>query len=163
MRTGNTPRYALTRLNPILLVCVFTIVVAVLADPVYSVRSTSLPTRSSSHASIPPQAPADVNQVRSLTDSKSTILKTWSSIFMPLSPTPQALPETIATYAGDCVTAQTHFNLGDTVCAKVTNFSGRSRAIYWVDPNGGVVQQDPITASNSTSLRTINQAGKWQV
>jgi len=42
-----------------------------------------------------------------------------SAALFPFSP--QAGPETVAIYQGDCTTPATAFTLGDTVCAKLTN------------------------------------------
>jgi len=83
-----------------------------------------------------------------------------ASLYAPL--VPQGGPESINTYKSDCTTLEAHFTLGDTVCAKVTNFSGRSRAIYWVSPDDAVVQQDSITSGNPQSSFTVNQAGNWR-
>src|ERR1700674_5173333 len=176
MSTGNNSQYALTRPNRILLVGVFIIVAAILAVPVYSVRSTSLPTRSQSNASIPSGAPEAASQVRSLRALRSATL---ASILIPLLTTPQAPPEGITTYADDCVTPKSDFNLGDTVCAKA---SGVPATVFpwrvtWVDPAGFIRQSDtastnsqteyrymlPSTATSDVGGRTVDNRGTWKV
>jgi uncharacterized repeat protein (TIGR01451 family) len=64
---------------------------------------------------------------------------------------PQTVP--IATYAADCVTAQTVFNLGDVVCARATgvNFA-LGRRFAWTDPAGFIRTFTPITSDDQTDL-----------
>lgn len=90
-------------------------------------------------------------------------------------------PETIATYAADCTTPKTSFELGETVCAKVTNApvgAGGSAAqrLTWVARNGSVAQAGNITSSTQTGTYllpttatqtlggiTIDNRGTWRV
>jgi len=67
-------------------------------------------------------------------------------------PVPQATPAPIATFASDCTTPKTDFDLGETVCAKasgvpVTLFPWR---ITWVDPRGFVREADIASSNDST-------------
>ncbi|HSE20644.1 MAG TPA: immunoglobulin-like domain-containing protein [Pyrinomonadaceae bacterium] len=79
------------------------------------------------------------------------------SRFLPML-TPQASsPEEIATFAADCITPKSHFTVGDTVCLKATGTFG-SRKIYWIDPDGGVVQVDSATEGT----QTISARGNWR-
>ena len=56
-----------------------------------------------------------------------------ASSFNFLNPLPQAAPTTVETFAGDCTTPKTVYNLQDTdltVCAKFTNASPNWRLIW---------------------------------
>src|SRR5262245_6942755 len=62
-----------------------------------------------------------------------------------LAPLPQAAPTTVDTFAGDCTTPKTVFNLQDTdlvVCAKFTNANTGWRLI-WSNANAIAVQNVP--------------------
>ena len=57
--------------------------------------------------------------------------------------------ESIATFAANCSTPKTDFNLGETVCARVTGSplgTTPQRQLNFVNPAGVVVQSSPITA-----------------
>lgn len=47
----------------------------------------------------------------------------------------QAAPEPIATYADDCVTAKSDFNLGETVCVKIFGAPTSGAAVVFSDPD----------------------------
>jgi uncharacterized repeat protein (TIGR01451 family) len=74
---------------------------------------------------------------------------------------PQGGPETITTYQSDCTTANDRFTTNDTVCVKVSNVSDQSRAIYWINPDGALVQIDSV--SPTTVTRQVVQLGIWKV
>jgi len=90
-----------------------------------------------------------------------------------LRPIAQAVGTT--TFADDCVTPKTTFNLGDTVCAKAEGLTGFRLA--WVDPDGFLVQKtniinDPQTDSFTLPVTdqsaiggffTANNLGTWRV
>lgn len=81
--------------------------------------------------------------------------------------------ESINTFATDCATAKTIFNLGDTVCAVASNTligPPPQRRFSWVTPDGNIFQSGPdITADpqdNSITIPTsgVNaQVGTWTV
>jgi uncharacterized repeat protein (TIGR01451 family) len=95
----------------------------------------------------------------------------------------QAVPagETINTYASNCVTPKSSFNLGETVCAKVTGAplgvgGAAAQRLTWVAHNGSVTQAGNITSSTQTSTYllpttatqtlggvTIDNRGTWRV
>jgi uncharacterized repeat protein (TIGR01451 family) len=76
---------------------------------------------------------------------------------------PQAVPsESIATFQQDCTTASSSFETGDTVCVKADSSFAEPLAIYWVDPNGAVVQIDPISSTNPDGSRMVNARGNWR-
>jgi len=74
-------------------------------------------------------------------------------------------------YASDCTTPKTTFNLGETVCARLTGASGF--ALQWVNASGFVVavtraQTDsfvlPSTDQSTLGgLFTVNNLGRWRV
>jgi uncharacterized repeat protein (TIGR01451 family) len=71
------------------------------------------------------------------------------SLASMFAPPPSGLA--ITTYESTCTTPQASFNLGDTVCAKVTGatqpVAGRpSTRLGWVSPYGSLVQGSGITA-----------------
>ena len=92
----------------------------------------------------------------------------WSSLFghhgslLPLAPPPL----TIATYAGDCTTAKSVFNLQDldkTVCAKITGADSDWR-IIWSNAHFVAVQDVPLgTGENSFTLTATSSLGDWRV
>lgn len=104
-----------------------------------------------------------------------------SAAWAPFSP--QAGPETVATYQGDCTTPATSFTLGDTVCVKLTNAPTGSRAtqvlrrLAIVGPDGFIRSHKQVSGTDSsdeliftipateTSLvggDNIDNRGTWQ-
>ena len=81
---------------------------------------------------------------------------------------PQAGPVTLDTFAGDCTTPKTVYNVQDTdlaVCAKFTNATPGWQVI-WSNARGMAVQTSAITAANSTAtftLSTSSSVGDWRV
>jgi hypothetical protein len=76
----------------------------------------------------------------------------------------QSTEETVQTYEADCETPKTTFNLGDQVCAKVSNvpvldsefFTGIPlRRISWINPAGIEVRAVNITAAAQSDTFTI--------
>src|SRR5215216_1453773 len=90
---------------------------------------------------------------------------------------PQAAPPSIATYADDCMTAKTVFEVGETVCVAVSGIAvGGSfpRRLHWECPNSTVVQVTdvttdpqtgslPITATFAAGTTTVDSRGLWHV
>jgi uncharacterized repeat protein (TIGR01451 family) len=77
-----------------------------------------------------------------------------ASQYLALQPL-QLGAETITTYASDCTTAKSDFNLGDTVCLKLTGATSGSRHVNWVARTGAVVQADDITIGPQTFTFTL--------
>ena len=80
---------------------------------------------------------------------------------------PQANPTTVTTYAGDCTTPKTLYNLQDTdktVCANFTNATPGWRAI-WSNADFVSVQNTAVTTSNTASftLNANSSLGDWRV
>jgi uncharacterized repeat protein (TIGR01451 family) len=81
---------------------------------------------------------------------------------------PQAGPLTLETFAGDCTTPKSVFNLQDTdltVCAKFTN-AVPGWSVIWSNANGVAVQTSVVTAADSTATFTLTPAsslGDWRV
>lgn len=81
--------------------------------------------------------------------------------------------ESIRTFANDCTTPKTIFNLGDTVCAVATDTLlglNPQRRFEWVAPNGDIFQVGPdITSDPQNSSITVpssgsfGQVGTWTV
>jgi uncharacterized repeat protein (TIGR01451 family) len=69
--------------------------------------------------------------------------------------------EYIKTYAGDCVTPQTVFFLGDTVCAEAGDFAApvTSRRFNWTAPNGVAADRDGIKYDPQFNTFTIPASG----
>ena len=157
---------------------VFIVAAAVVAVPVYSVRSNSSltePSRSSKLSG----APAKQSQPNLLTASHSASLPSWSSAVLSLAPVPQAQVESITTYNTDCITPQSDFNLGETVCAKATGVpvTPFTWHVAWVDPVGFIRQSDtaspdpqteyrytiPATQTSTINGQTVDNRGTWRV
>lgn len=77
----------------------------------------------------------------------------------------KATVEYVTVYAGDCVTPQTVFNLGDTVCAEAGGFSEpldeRSRRFYWANPRGYVPDTSDISADPDYNRFKIPATGEF--
>src|SRR2546423_802268 len=95
-----------------------------------------------------------------------------SSIAAPnfdfLTAFPQAGPVTLQTFAGDCSTPKSVYNVRDTdlkVCAKFTNAVPGWRLI-WSNANFVAVQNTPVTTANGSGTFTLNansSLGDWRV
>ena len=88
-------------------------------------------------------------------------------------------PESIATFAADCTTPQTDFNLGETVCAKLTGAPlgpPVQRAINWTGPFSFIVSSTNVVTDPQTELftipapaasvvngETVDNRGNWEV
>ena len=119
-------------------------------------------------SAVSPIRPVDnQNKVQSAmpTNSHSSVA---ASSFNFLNPLPQAAPTTLETFAGDCTTPKTVFNLQDTdltVCAKFTNAKIGWRLI-WSNANFVAVQDTPLTTQHGTATFTLNansSLGDWRV
>lgn len=150
MKNGN--RRATTRINSAVLIGVFFILAAVVAVPVYTTRSAAQSLK----------APAASSSVRFFTGFSNIAISPLSSLL--LSPNPQAPAEMIETFASDCTTPKTDFDLGETVCAKITgaplgDVDRAARRIGWVSPYGSLAQGADITTDpqNGTYLIPISQ------
>lgn len=135
-------------------VAAFLILVGLFAGSFYLTSSASSSNAIDSNKNLTntsgPAVPISVNH----------ILGSW------LSPLPQAGPPTVETFAGDCTTPKTVFNLQDTdltVCAKVTNFDP-NQEILWSNANFILVQRAPVGTGESTFLLTPSSSlGDWRV
>ena len=81
----------------------------------------------------------------------------------------KAADESISTFATDCTTPKSTWNLGETACATATN-SPNDRRIAWVAPDGTVAQITNFysgTLSDSYTIKTgtdrLAQVGTWTV
>jgi uncharacterized repeat protein (TIGR01451 family) len=163
MKTGNVPRRFVTRLNSLILVGVFIILAAAVAVPVYSGgwRASS---SGISEKSVTPLNSAKAANADFLPASNSKIPAPWTSAFA----LPQPAPLTITTYASDCSTAKTVFNIRDTdktVCATVTG-ALPGWVLIWSNSNFTAVQSVNITSdpfTNSFTLSTSSSLGDWRV
>src|SRR6185369_161886 len=94
--------------------------------------------------------------------------KTVSAPILNFLSPPQAAPTTLETFAGNCTTPKSVFNLQDTdltVCAKFTNAQSGWRLI-WSNADSIAVQTVPITTPNGTATFTLNansSLGDWRV
>jgi uncharacterized repeat protein (TIGR01451 family) len=88
-----------------------------------------------------------------------------ASFLLPVMPQSQSM---VATYAGDCTTPKTVFNLQDTdktVCAKVSGARPGWRVI-WSNANFIAVQTNTLTQSDQDVTFTLNansNLGDWRV
>jgi uncharacterized repeat protein (TIGR01451 family) len=80
--------------------------------------------------------------------------------------------EFITVYAGDCVTPQTVFNPGDTVCVQAGNFplapdeAFRYRRISWVKPNREILDQSNVKSDpqfDRIAIPGSGSTGTWYV
>jgi uncharacterized repeat protein (TIGR01451 family) len=96
-----------------------------------------------------------------------------------LLPVPQSSLESIATYAGDCVTPKIDFDLGEIVCARATGVPVTifSWHVAWPDTVGFIRQTDtaiaddqvtylyqlPSTPTSVVNGQTVNNTGTWRL
>lgn len=83
---------------------------------------------------------------------------------------PPLVGEDITTYESSCTTPQTTFNLGDTICAKVSNSplgANPQRSLHWVGRTGIVFQPDDVVSDPQTFMFTLpmtpGSVGEWKV
>ena len=164
MRTRNAAPLMTRHLNSLIFVGVFITLAAVVALPVYSERSRNVSADSPSRG-------------KATTLSNSSVAP-WSSAIQPLLPIPQSSPEAIYTYAADCTTPKTDFDLGETICAKangvpITPFSWN---VLWLDKEGNIRQEDtaiaddnatysyaiPATPTSIVNGQTVDNRGTWR-
>ena len=97
--------------------------------------------------------------------------------FSPLLPMLQGPVESVATYAADCTTPKTAFNLGDVVCARATGVPSSlfPWRVLWLDPAGFVRQSATAVADEQTTYqftlptsptslidgKTVDNRGTW--
>src|SRR5437660_2529920 len=111
----------------------FLVFFGLLATSLYSGSSASLSRKvKDTGSSVAPTAQASLQMAKRISPS----LRESSNPF--LLPAPQPSLPGIATYAADCTTPQSDFNLGDVVCAKATGVPVTifSWHVSWVDPIG---------------------------
>src|SRR6266481_370031 len=157
MKNQNRRRH-LMRLSSVFLVSVFILAVAVLAVPFYSATATFSPT-GALQANTPAKVPANGRQLHFPLSGLNGLER---SLSRSLSPIPPPGPETIVTYLADCTTPEQHFTTGDAVCAKVTNITDASVAIYWINPDGFLVQRDFVSSTSPSASRTVVALGTWK-
>ena len=106
---------------------------------------------------------------------KATIADPTDSSIIPALFNVNPVPP-LATYAADCMTPKSTFNLGDTVCARAVGFGGSNNRFAWVDPANLVRTFTPITSdpqsdsfilpSTDTSvidIFVVDNRGTWKV
>ena len=97
--------------------------------------------------------------------------------FSALLPMPQGPGESVATYAANCTTPKTSFNLGEVVCAKATGVPASlfPWQVLWLDPVGFVRQSAGAIADDQTTYqftlplsptslidgKTVDNRGTW--
>lgn len=71
--------------------------------------------------------------------------------------TSPSLVESINTYASDCSTPKTDFNLGETVCMRATFPTAflSFRRVTWIDPEKHILDSAVITSNSQTDLFTL--------
>jgi Domain of unknown function (DUF5011)/HYR domain/Domain of unknown function DUF11 len=90
------------------------------------------------------------SSLRQLHLSKSTGARA-GSIIAPLPP----FTETISTFAANCTTPKTSFNLGETVCAQVSGAAAGQRSFQWANTVPFVVRQNDIVADSQADSFTL--------
>ena len=140
----------------ILAIAIFTLVIALLTFPLLS-------TASSSDISVGTVA----GEISKSPIVKGTKPESTKPFFLVPS-LPQTGPVSVATFAGDCTTSKTLFNLQDsdkTVCTKVTG-ALPGWQIIWSNAHSVAVQKTPIPGTDATGtflLSTNSSLGDWRV
>lgn len=142
---------------------VLIIVAAAMVGPIYSVRSSAFRSRVSSPVAAANGMSAKENRGNSMIASNLKSFQSRSTAFRSFLPTPPAAPETIETFASNCTTPKTDFDLGETVCAKISGVPigplYPALRIGWVSPYGSLTQGGNITTDpqNFTYLIPTSQ------
>jgi uncharacterized repeat protein (TIGR01451 family) len=101
------------------------------------------------------------NSVTRSPEATSRLLLSPALLPAFLSPSPSD-PDLVETFKADCTTPLSAFNLGDTVCVKVSGgppLSLYPRKIAWVDNFNNIQQRVDITTDPQTDLFTLPNAG----
>jgi len=139
-----------------LMIAVFIVVGALLTVPLF-IGSASSPTTPSDRSLITHNIDNST-----LSSHESVVLRNFNFLL------PQASPPTVATFASDCTTSKTVFNVQDTdkvVCATFTGASPGWKVI-WSNARFVAVQSSTITAANGSATFTLNtnsSLGDWRV
>jgi len=139
------------------LLAAFIVVGALLALPLFT-GAASAPTT-------PYEQTKAINKIDKSVSSRPSV--TFPG-FNFVAPAPFAGPVTLDTFAGNCTTPKTVYNVQDTdltVCAKFTNAVPGWRVI-WSNARGVAVQTNTITAANASAsftLTTSSSLGDWRV
>lgn len=139
-----------------LMIAVFIVVGALLAIPLF-IGSASSPTTPSDGS-----LNTHKNVDSTFSSPESVVLRNFNFLM------PQASGPTVATFASDCTTSKTVFNVQDTdltVCAKFTNAKPGWR-VLWSNARFITVQSTTVTAANGSATFTLSTAsslGDWRV
>jgi uncharacterized repeat protein (TIGR01451 family) len=154
MKTPSPEYTILNKRNLFVIVGVLVVVAAVVAAPIYSLRSHAADRKSSA-----------ARAVRSETHnvSTSTASTRWGTVLNTLlpAPPPSLTVETFEHNGTACTTTpKSSFNLGETVCAKITGAplgSPGSPALRlgWISPYGSLAQGADITTDPQTGTYAI--------
>ncbi len=153
----SVPKFICNGPRSYLAIAVFIIVGALLALPLF-IGSASAPTKSINRSAV-------LHKTENSTVAPQNVAFTNFNLF---NPTPQAGPVTLDTYAGNCTTPKTVYNVRDTdltVCAKFTNAVPGWKVI-WSNARGTAVQSAAITSGNSSATFTLTQNSSladWRV
>lgn len=169
MRKNTRPNLFISR-TKLLQISVFIAFAAIVIFPLFTVSSASLSQRVSPNNDLN-RAATSVGSANGSTRHEpvkrlnSADFGLASQAGMPfLALLMQQGGESLATYDGSACTApKQSFVVGETVCAKVTNISPLTRRIYWINPDGHVVQSDNVSSGNPSGTRVVNTAGNWKV
>ena len=131
------------------------VVGALLALPLF-IGSASSPTIFNSYT--------NTNKIDNPTAPQPVVVNSAFNFLNPM----QAAPLTLDTFAGDCSTPKTVYNVQDTdktVCANFTN-AVPGWWVIWSNARGTAVQVNTITAANSSASFTLSltsNLGDWRV
>ena len=162
MRTERVIKHFTKRPQFVLLIGVFLLGAAAVAVPFHSAQSSSL-----SQPSSAPSMPAGASKI--VGSSRESNLKSrLPGLFTFLSPVSSSASTTVDTFASDCSTAKTVFNVQDTdktVCAQVAGAMAGWEVI-WSNANFVAVQATTLTSANQSVNFTLNansSLGDWRV
>lgn len=157
MRTGNTPKPNQHHyVNLAVRLGILIVLLVLVTVPLYTASSSSSPRSGEMGANSEKAGQKGPN-----------LASAPSSTFHSLLPTPTSSPETITTYAADCLTPKTSFVVNEVVCAQTVFVSEANRFVNWFGPSGhasGSAGTTPITTNlQQNFLFTPTEAGLWKV
>jgi uncharacterized repeat protein (TIGR01451 family) len=116
---------------------------------------------------------SEPNSARSINKFSARNEVTEALPFSALLPQSPPAPETIVTYAADCMTPKSAFIFGEIACAKLSGgppLSIYPRKITWVDTNNNILQKVDVTTDPQTDLFIVpavststDYRGEWRV
>jgi len=141
------PLFLLSRVGPIM------IVIAAAVSGIILTSSASAPKKVAAKAV--PAAAANHKGIQTTLPTLS-VREAMATPFVPFFQT-----QSIDTFAANCTTPKTSYNVGQTVCAEVSGATLGFSRLFWGDPTFHVVRVTPITSDPMSDSFAPTTTGTW--